>query len=76
MFKLPSNVYDVLKYCVCVLFPALSTFYTGIASVLNLPYADEVAKITALVCTLIGTLIHISSKNYWESVNKDESPEV
>ena len=72
MFRLSNNVYDALKYAVCVAIPAVTTFYVGLAKVVNLPYASEVAQISALVCTLIGTLIHISSANYWAEVQESD----
>lgn len=65
--RINSKVYDIAKYCVLVFIPALTTFYVGLAAVLNLPYADEVAKVSALVCAFLGSILHISSKNYWEN---------
>ena len=72
IFRLSNEVYDILKYSVCVAIPALTTFYVGLAKVVNLPYASEVAQISALVCTLIGSLVHISSSNYWAEVQEQD----
>ena len=72
MFRLSNKVYDILKYLVCVAIPALTTFYVGLSKVVNVPYASEVAQISALVCTLIGSLIHISSTAYWADVQEQD----
>ena len=63
-FLLPNSWYDALKWICMVLIPALTTAYVGISSVFGLPYAEEVAKTSAIVCTLIGTLLGISTAEY------------
>ena len=47
--------------------PALTVAYCGLAAVWNWPYADEVAKTSAVICTLLGALLGISTAEY----NKD-----
>lgn len=64
--QMPGKVYDVLKWICLVALPALSTFYVALAAALNLPYADEVAKVTTALCTLIGALIGVSSAQYYK----------
>lgn len=66
---LPNKVYDVLKWVTLVLIPALSTAFVGLASIFGWPYADEVAKASVVVCTLLGTLLGISTAQY----NKQEA---
>ena len=68
---LPDNVYLVLKWITLVGIPALSTAYVGLASIFGWPYADQVAKSSVVVCTLIGTLIGISTAQY----NKQQPPD-
>ena len=65
--KLPDSVYDVLKWVVMIVLPALATSYVGLAAIWGFPYADEVAKTTAVICTLLGALLGISTAQY----NKD-----
>lgn len=62
--RLPDKLYNVLKWCVLVLFPALSTCYCGLAAVFTWPYADEVAKATVIICTFLGALLGISTAEY------------
>lgn len=61
---LPDKVYDVLKWIVMIVLPALATAYVGLASIWAWPFADEVTKTTAVVCTLLGALLGISTAQY------------
>ena len=71
MLILNDKIYDVLKWVTLVLIPALSTAFVGLASIFNWPYADEVAKASVVVCTLLGALLGISTAQY----NKQEQPD-
>lgn len=66
--KLPDKVYDVLKWIVMICIPALTTAYVGLSAVWGFPYAEEIAKTSAVVCTLLGALLGISTAQY----NKDK----
>jgi hypothetical protein len=61
---LPDSVYTVLKWLVLVCFPAVSTAIVGFDSVFNWGIGDIVAKVSAIVCTLLGALIGISTAEY------------
>ncbi len=65
--KLPNNVYDVLKWVVMIVIPAITTAYVGLAAVWGWPYAEEIAKTSAVVCTLLGALLGISTAQYNKS---------
>ena len=67
---LSNRVYDILKWCVMIAIPALTTAYVGLSGVWGWPYAEEVAKTSAVVCTLLGALLGISTAQY----NKQEPP--
>lgn len=69
---LSNRVYDILKCVVTIVIPALTTAYVGFAAIWGFPYATEVAKTSAVVCTLLGTLLGISSAEY----NKQKPPEL
>lgn len=68
MMKLPNRVYDVLKWIVVIVIPALTTAYVGLSVIWGFPYADKIAKTSAVVCTLLGALLGISTIEY----NKEE----
>ena len=69
---LSNRVYDILKWITMIVLPALATAYVGLASIWGWPYADEVAKTAAVVCTLLGALLGISTAQY----NKQEPPDL
>jgi len=62
--RLPDKVYDVLKWVVLVVIPACTTAYVGLDSVFSWGYGDVVAKVSAIVCALIGSIIGISTAEY------------
>ena len=71
MMMLDNKVYDVLKWIVMIVIPALTTAYVGLSTIWGWPYADEVAKTSAVICTLLGALLGISTAQY----NKVEPPD-
>lgn len=68
MMKLPNKVYDILKWVVVIVIPALTTAYVGLSMIWGFPYADKIAKTSAVVCTLLGAILGISTIEY----NKEE----
>lgn len=64
--KLSDRVYDVLKWLVCICLPALTTAYVGLDKLFAWGYAAEVAQVSAIICTLLGALIGISSAQYYK----------
>lgn len=66
---IPDKVYDILKWVTMIVIPALATAYVGFAGIWGWPYDDEIAKTAAVVCTLLGALLGISTAQY----NKQEA---
>lgn len=69
---IPDKIYDALKWIVLICIPAFTSAYVGFDSLFNWGYGDIVAKASAIICTLIGALIGISTAEY----NKNKPPEV
>ena len=69
-YIIPDHVYDAIKYVVTIIMPALSVLYVGLAAIWGWPYADEVAKSTTVVCTLLGALLGISTAQYYKGAGK------
>ena len=63
-YLIPSRLYDIIKFIVTVVMPAVSVLYVGLAGIWGWPYADAIAKTTAVVCTLLGALLGISTAEY------------
>lgn len=64
--KFSDNVYTILKWVTMICLPALATAYVGLAAIWGFPYADEVAKTIAVICTLLGALLGISTATYYK----------
>ena len=61
---LENKVYDWLKWIVMIAIPAFTTAYVGFSAVWGWPYAEEIAKSSAIICTLLGSLLGISNYQY------------
>lgn len=62
--KMNDKLYDILKWVVMIVIPALTTAYVGLAAIWAFPYAEEIAKTSAVICTLLGALLGISTAQY------------
>lgn len=69
--KISNKAYDILKWIVMIVIPAVTTAYVGLSNIWGWPYATEVAKTSAVVCTLLGALLGISTAEY----NKTQPPD-
>lgn len=67
--KMTNNTYDILKKIALVLTP-LVTFVAALGEIWGLPYSTQIVATLAAVDTLLGAILHISSKNY-NAVNDD-----
>lgn len=61
---LPNKLYDWLKWLVMICIPALTVAYVGLANIWGFPYPQQVAETSAIICTLIGALLGISTAQY------------
>ena len=73
--RLPDKVYDWMKWIVCIVIPALTTAYVGLSAIWGdvFPYADKVAKTSAVVCTLLGSILGISTVQYNKELPEGDS---
>lgn len=62
--QLPDKVYDILKWLVLVVIPALTTFYAVCDKVFGWGYAETVTTISAALCTCIGAIVGVSTAQY------------
>ena len=67
--RISDKLYDILKWVVMIVLPALSTAYVGLAAIWQWPLADQVAKTCSVLCVLLGALLGISTAEY----NKDQN---
>lgn len=59
-----NRTYDVLKYIVQIVLPALATLYFTLASIWGLPWAEQVVGTMAAIATFLGVILKISSNTY------------
>lgn len=65
-----NRVFDILKWSTLIGIPAFTTFFVTLDSIFGWGLGDIVAKVSAAVCTLLGTLLGISSVKYYKGLEK------
>jgi hypothetical protein len=62
--KLSNKTYDLLKWIAQILLPALGTLYFALASIWELPYAEQIVGTLTAIDTFLGVLLGISNSVY------------
>lgn len=62
--KMSNKVYDVLKWIVVIVLPAIATLYAALSGIWHLPYAEQVPATISAVDTFLGVVLMISSAQY------------
>jgi hypothetical protein len=61
---LPQKAYEVIRWIVIIVIPALITLYGVIGNTCNIPYTDVVLTIAGAVDVFLGTIFGISKLSY------------
>ena len=61
---LNNKAYNILKWVVMVLLPAVGTLYFALGDIWGLPYVEQVLGTITAVTAFLGALIGISSIQY------------
>lgn len=69
--KLNDKVYDILKYVVMIVLPAVAVFYAALAPIWGWPRPDDVVLTLNAVTAFAGAVLGISTAQY----NKDKANE-
>lgn len=64
--KLDNKTYDTLKYVALIALPALQVFWLTIGKIWNLNYTVEIGATIGAVALLLGTLLGVSTRNYYD----------
>lgn len=64
--KLSNKAYDILKWLVVIVIPALTTFYVVLDNLFGWGYAEIVATISSALCVCIGSIVGISTAQYYK----------
>lgn len=62
--KLDNRIYDILKWVVIIVLPAVATLYAALSAVWGWPYTQEIVTTITAVDTFCGAVLCISSANY------------
>lgn len=68
---LPDKVYDVLKWIVMLVLPAIATFVVTLFGIWNIPYGEAISGTIMSINTLLGAVIGISNVSYNKNKNKE-----
>lgn len=71
--KLKNEIYDVLKWLVLIVLPAISTFYGTVAPLFGWYDPGVVAQVISAVCVLVGAIIGISTAEYNKSSKSEDN---
>lgn len=61
-YILPNRVYDLIKWFVTTVMPALTVLYVALAAYWGWPYAEKIALSIAAVYTCLCSIMGISAK--------------
>lgn len=66
--KIPNKIYDVMKWLVIIVFPAVGTLYAALSTVWGWPYSEEIVTSITAVDTFLGAVLCISTATYNKEV--------
>lgn len=70
--KLSDKWYGILKWVCMVALNAVGIFYKTISTIWHLPFGNEVATTCSALALCIGTLIGISTAEYYKDKRNEE----
>ena len=71
--KISNKLYDILKWLVIIVLPALATLYAALSTVWAWPYSEEVVTTITAVDTFLGAVLCISAATYNKGGNNNNA---
>lgn len=71
--KLNNKTYDIIKWVVMIVLPALSALYVGLGGIWGWSYIEQVAGTISCITVFLGALLGISSASYKKSTLDEEA---
>lgn len=68
--KLSDKAYNILKWIVVIVLPALATLYAALGGIWGLPLVTEITGTITAVDTFLGAILMISTANYNKNAEK------
>lgn len=69
--KIPDKLYDILKWVVIIVLPAIATLYAALSAVWVWPYSEEIVTTITAVDTFLGAVLCISTVTYNKEGNEN-----
>lgn len=70
--KIPDKLYDILKWVVIIVLPAIATLYAALSAVWAWPYSDQVVTTITAADTFLGAVLCISTATYNKEASGNE----
>jgi len=70
--KIPDKLYDILKWVVIIVLPAIATLYAALSAVWAWPHSDQVVTTITAVDTFLGAVLCISTATYNKEASGNE----
>lgn len=70
---LSNKSYDVMKWVVQLVLPALATLYFTLSGIWDFPYGEEVVGTIAAITAFLGVILRISSSRYNAQNSENEN---
>ena len=71
--KLSNSCYDILKWIVIIVLPAIAVLWSKLAAIWNLPYPTEIPDTIGAIHLFLGAILCISTAEY--NKTKDDNNE-
>lgn len=62
--KISNKTYDVIKWIVTIVLPAIITLYSALANIWDFPYAQQIIPTLAAIEVFLGVIMGVSTYNY------------
>jgi hypothetical protein len=64
-----NKAYNIIKWIVVIVLPALGTLYFALAGIWGLPYGEEIVGTITAIDTFLGAVMMISTAQYNKRVD-------
>lgn len=62
--KITNKVYDIIKWIVVIVLPAIITLYSTLGGIWNFPYVNEIVGTLAAIDVFLGVIMKVSGFSY------------
>lgn len=69
IMKIPDKLYNIFKWVVVIVLPAIASAYWGLSQLWGFPYAEQIVGTISVIETFLGAIIGISTHAYYKGQN-------